>query len=92
MNLYTLTYKLFLPSHPQPQIYYNIFYEFSIEYYINTYTTPKYNIVLYNNEDFLLKRISSSQDEKWLIFTTNLENSNKLRDEIKKMETSKKDK
>ncbi len=77
MNLYTLTYKLFLPSHPQPQIYYNIFYEFSIEYYINTYTTPKYNIVLYNNEDFLLKRISSSQDEKWLIFTTNLENSNK---------------
>ena len=84
MNLYTLTYKLFLPSHPQPQIYYNIFYEFSIEYYINTYTTPKYNIVLYNNEDFLLKRISSSQDEKWLIFTTNLENGNKLRDEIKK--------
>lgn len=83
-NLYTLTYEMFLPPHPLNNIYYNYFYEFRTEYYINRYTTSKYNIILYNDDDFLYKRIAQSKDEKWLIFTTKIDKGRELKREISK--------
>lgn len=83
-NLYTLTYEMFLPPHPLNTIYYNNFYEFRTEYYINQYAAPRYNVILYNDDDFLYKRIAQSNDEKWLIFTTKIEKGRELKKDISK--------
>ena len=84
MDLYLDTYKAYLPSHPQANIYLSEFYHYHAEYYHNSFMRPAYNIILYTDETYLYEKIGKSKNEKWIIFVSSKVKGSEINKEISK--------